>query len=682
MAQEQLIQYQYEPLCDSRAFRLVTLHAGSQHASLKCSVKNYALDCSPEFQALSYTWGSPYPDEDADADGERRSRDLELPTRSCKLDCSEGYLLVTNNLLDALYQLRDNTSDLQLWIDAICINQSDVRERNSQVTLMGDIYHAAEAVIVWLGTEDEDARCAVELQERFAPTIRRLLDQDRFEDLIGYPFNAIEFYEKFGIRQTLLEEWKCYANFHRRAWFGRTWIKQEITLAKQIHVACGSLRPKWEDMYLLGSFMRITYWGVYLFGILRQPDFEPTPGNRQFAIASFAEGFRINGPQFLEHRMYCEHVCAANNVNARDAFLEYVLLNTRMTKASDPRDKVLGVLGLVTRLFGPNNAELQLHYEMSVEDVYTMTAAYLLQRMPLASYLSAVEDKKRRKLKDLPSWVPDLSVLYSSTTINRLGYGRHWNCSSTIRGLETSIPSVDGRTLCLAAVEWDEVAEVCEPTMDLIRNESIDDLVTIATKSGAKYADNQSQVEALWRTLAADCTETESPAPEEVGVSFRAWLCIRIAFALRGARLGQTGRARIIEKYNCFKHSSMFDLLPSLSEVESCVIRMEKILAGNCVLNDWTKLEAKAEPFANAITAFLDRRLFRSVKGFLGLCPASSDVGDSVWVLPNAKVPFVLRPRKNTGHYELLGEAYLHGCMNGEIGQKYTCESIQQIRIQ
>lgn len=679
MAQEQLIQYQYGPLGESRAFRLVTLHLAPQHAPLKCSVKNYALDNSPRFQALSYTWSSPYPDEDGDSNGERRSGDLEPPTRLRALDCSEGYLLVTNNLLDALYQLRDNTSDLRLWIDAICINQSDTRERTSQIMLMGDIYHAAEAVIVWLGPEDEDAKCAVALQERFAPPIRRLIDQERVDEMLGYSFNAIELHEKFGIRQTLLEEWKSYASFHRRAWFRRTWIKQEVTLAKQIHVACGSLRPKWEDMYLLGAFMRLTFWGVTLVDFLRQTNYEPAPGNSQFAIAAFAEGFRINGPSSLESRMYCTHVCAADNVNARDAFLEYLLLDTRITKASDPRDKVFGVLGLVTRLFGPT-AQLQLHYEMSVEDVYTLTATYLLERMPLASYLSAVEDKKRRKLKDLPSWVPDLSASHPSS-INRLGNGRHWDCSSTIRGLGTSIPSFDGRTLCLAAVKWDEVAELCEPTVDLIRNESLDDLVTIATKSRAKYANNQSQVEALWRTLAADCTETESPAPGEVGISFRALLCCQIAFALRGARLGQTGRARIIEEYNCFKHSSMTDLLPSLSEVESYAKRMETILAGNDVFNDWTKMQAKSEPFAKSITVLLDRRLFRSVKGFLGLCPASSDVGDSVWILPNAKVPFILRSRISTGHYELLGEAYLHGCMSGEIGRTYSCGSVQQIRI-
>ena len=193
MAQEGISQYQYEPLCETRSFRLVIIHSGSQDAPLKCSMKTCTLDSSPGFQALLYTWGSPYPDEDGNSAGERSSGDLKLPTRSCHLDCSEGYLLVTNNLLDALYQFRDNTSDLQLWVDAICINQSDVRERTSQVALMSDIYYVAEAIIVWLGPEDDDARCAVELQERFAPIVKRSLEKDRMEELVGYPFNAIGF---------------------------------------------------------------------------------------------------------------------------------------------------------------------------------------------------------------------------------------------------------------------------------------------------------------------------------------------------------------------------------------------------------------------------------------------------------------------------------------------------------
>ena len=376
--------------------------------------------------------------------------------------------------------------------------------------------------------------------------------------------------------------------------------------------------------------MRITYWGFFLSFYLPLGKNEPTPGHRQFLCASFAKEFRSLGPLSLDPQMYCDHVCGAKNVNAMDAYLEFVLLDTRMTKASDPRDKIIGLLGLVTRLFGAENMKLQLHYEMSVEDVYTLTAAYLLQRLPLASYLSAVEDKKRRSLNDLPSWVPDLSVTKPPASINMLVRGWHWDCSSTIRGPEPSTPSVHEQSLCLAAVEWDEVAELCEPTVDLINNRSIDDLVTIATTSSTRYANNQSQVEALWRTLAADCTEAESPAPEEVGISFRAWLCSHIANALRVARLGRIVPVPIIEGYSCFKYSSMNGLLPSLKEVELYAGEMETLLAGNHLLDDWTKLEAKAEPFVKSLSGFLDRRLFRSVKGFLGLCPASSKVDDSV----------------------------------------------------
>lgn len=38
-----------------------------------------------------------------------------------------------------------------LWIDAVCIDQTDHREKSRQVAQMGDIYRDAERVLVWLG---------------------------------------------------------------------------------------------------------------------------------------------------------------------------------------------------------------------------------------------------------------------------------------------------------------------------------------------------------------------------------------------------------------------------------------------------------------------------------------------------------------------------------------------------
>jgi hypothetical protein len=40
-----------------------------------------------------------------------------------------------------------------VWIDAICINQDDILERNVQVQMMGMVYEKATCVLIWLGEE-------------------------------------------------------------------------------------------------------------------------------------------------------------------------------------------------------------------------------------------------------------------------------------------------------------------------------------------------------------------------------------------------------------------------------------------------------------------------------------------------------------------------------------------------
>ena len=58
---------------------------------------------------------------------------------------------VTANLYDALRSLRNTHMSMYLWADALSINQADLRERASQVTIMKDIYNMASCIVVWLG---------------------------------------------------------------------------------------------------------------------------------------------------------------------------------------------------------------------------------------------------------------------------------------------------------------------------------------------------------------------------------------------------------------------------------------------------------------------------------------------------------------------------------------------------
>jgi hypothetical protein len=68
--------------------------------------------------------------------------------------------------------------------------------------------------------------------------------------------------------------------------------------------------------------------------------------------------------------------------------------------------------------------------------------------------------------------------------------------------------------------------------------------------------------------------------------------------------------------------------------------------------------------------AAFDRRLFATGKKYIGLAPASTQVGDLVCVLLGGHTPFLLRPcEEYRGRYRLVGECYIHGIMHGEALQ-------------
>ena len=115
-------------------------------APLHCELRNYSLQrLSPRthfYEALSYVWGDP--DE----------------TLSICVD--KNMFQVTVNLHAALSRLRDHSFERIIWVDAICIDQSNKEERKQQVQLMAKIYSSAHRVIVWLGEEAVEIKGALE----------------------------------------------------------------------------------------------------------------------------------------------------------------------------------------------------------------------------------------------------------------------------------------------------------------------------------------------------------------------------------------------------------------------------------------------------------------------------------------------------------------------------------------
>lgn len=128
---------------------------------IHCSLVKFEVDALSTFQTLSYTWGDPISVYDSD-ESLRASRPGS--ERCFPIRCDGETLMVTSNLHEFLVRyLRTHDPHYQhvgqdvpkyLWIDAICINQSDVSERSAQVLFMNFIYRYASKVLVWVGEQD------------------------------------------------------------------------------------------------------------------------------------------------------------------------------------------------------------------------------------------------------------------------------------------------------------------------------------------------------------------------------------------------------------------------------------------------------------------------------------------------------------------------------------------------
>ena len=148
--------HQYSTLLHDDSIRLLKLLPASNDANdheLSCGLEDCRLLDDPSYEALSYTWGQPiFPES---------------------LHTHNGISKITENLALALRRLRFKDRDRYLWVDAVCINQNDEKEKSRQVARMGSIYKSARRVICWLGQADESISDAMETLKRLAASASR-----------------------------------------------------------------------------------------------------------------------------------------------------------------------------------------------------------------------------------------------------------------------------------------------------------------------------------------------------------------------------------------------------------------------------------------------------------------------------------------------------------------------------
>jgi hypothetical protein len=137
---DDLMQYEpeqnfYLPLAPPHTFRLLVLDPG--HVSHPVSIRLQVVEraTGPAYDAISYVWGD--------------------PRHKVTIACDGRPFEITFNLFWALVRIRSVSQPKILWADAICINQSDLQERSSEVTFMGSLYSNASRVYICMGGAED-----------------------------------------------------------------------------------------------------------------------------------------------------------------------------------------------------------------------------------------------------------------------------------------------------------------------------------------------------------------------------------------------------------------------------------------------------------------------------------------------------------------------------------------------
>ena len=296
-------KFRHDVLDDVKhSIRLIQFENPSPDGTLRFSLQHHHFSPSLVYNALSYEWGAP--------EGQRTVFVNDLP------------LTVYANLHLFLAQLQQHgLCETSVFVDAMCIAQDNTTERNGQVQMMGRIYEQAETVLVWLGQAADDSEHIFDICDILQHSVD---DENDNQDIFK------KFPELKSSKTT-----KPFNSLLLRTYWSRLWILQEIFIARDVILFCGTRAASWS------SFKRL-------------PDAMPaTLGRRDVWIEQNCT--RPAWTHFVQ--IFKELQCRPQtNVRRDRSFVENVV-QFRFAKCFDVRDKVYGLFGLMSNLLEANDEE-------------------------------------------------------------------------------------------------------------------------------------------------------------------------------------------------------------------------------------------------------------------------------------------------------------------------------------
>ena len=560
-----------------------------------------------DFMALSYTWGD--------------------PTIGREILVNGHSLMVTKNVDDCLRTLRSKPyteKGWMFWIDAICINQENIIERASQVSKMHEIYTKAWTPLIWLGEQVEGSKDAFDLIETLA---REYSSRDGATQLTNALHQNSEHFGK--------GRWRALYDVVCRRYWRRLWILQEAALGRSTTpVLCGDRTLPWAQFPPAFNLLANTdeVINTYITSELKDV-------NLPLDLAIWSNLKIANDIQVLQER----------HSNGQRANM-YRLLGLSLTAfASDPRDKVYGMLGLmdesVARL-------IVADYTDTVANVYRSFALATIQgtrSLDIIRHSAPIEGSK------IPSWVPDWRPKRASVplTVSDTSFATGGPSIASIRILENAqvlscrgfiFDCIDGMG-CLWSKGWSAES------------------VTASKNDLNPYGSFESAREAIWKSLIACHSLPDEPLDPALDAHYAALLgtpALSKLELVRGSPLDD------------FVNSNIFtwcvDSLQGNADFQVSGKRMADYFWKKANPNDIDVSHLRMALMQKDRVG-LHRKLITTEKGYVGIALEAVKQGDAIAVLLGCSMPMVLRKVVGTpdeDRYWVIGECYVHGIMHGE----------------
>lgn len=584
--------------------RLLLLQPGSDDAIINCELVATELHSAQAYEALSYTWGdlSNYQVIHITTAGSGERKEFS----------------VTANCFSALTRLRLKEQPRILWIDALCIDQANLSERNHQVTLMSKIYSQAVDVVIYLGDATENSDLAVDfIVECDSPTSRT--------SSLSYPKSG-----------PLIQ---ALNSFFRRPWFTRVWVIQEVILSSRGTAYCGKKTLVWSAIKNFNEWNTSTKW-------LRQLPFVISTSKQSLTKGDI-------GSVMLK-----------------------ALLQARHCGATNRRDKVYALLPLLHSF--DKQLTLTPKYGDSPAKVYTDCATTLMAECGF-EILYAVQGGSR--IDNLPSWVPDWSIPPKRKvlgTFERTAMNRFW-ISKKQADVSQKPQFITGKSINLNSEETISVLRVSgylcgkitkigstylagqgpfplNEWKTLLADKSV--MSIDRTKETPIHHDATGPLDYNFHTVIGAAgfaypraigrfidTEKESKEGGTGNVS--------------RSDLSESGRSKVSWE------RTVREMAPKRSDGKE---------SGDVTLPfrdiPFHQAAKSQPPSYRAYVQFVlqnchSRRFFITDKGYIGIAPEEAEVGDQVYMCVGAAIPFALRKVQGESHeqgskkFQLVGECYV-----------------------